>query len=75
MFSELYFATPIDWHQVRGAQMILSMKIISLGFDMDSYQPKGKNLTFETSPIIQTSAFLRWSHKGKENSSEGTDQT
>ena len=42
---------------------------------MDSYQPKGKNLTFETSPIIQTSAFLRWSHKGKENSSEGTDQT
>ena len=41
-FSELYFSTPTDWHQVRGAQMILSMKIISLGFDMDAYQPKGK---------------------------------
>ena len=33
---ELYFASPVDWHQVRGAQMILSMKAISLGFDMDN---------------------------------------
>ena len=39
-FSELYFSTAIDWHQVRGAQMILSMKIISLGFDIDSFRPK-----------------------------------
>ncbi|XP_040579317.1 protein-serine O-palmitoleoyltransferase porcupine [Lepeophtheirus salmonis] len=33
---ELMIAIPVDWHQIRGVQMILSMKIISLGFDMDS---------------------------------------
>jgi len=32
---ELFVATALDWHQVRGAQMILSMKLISLAFDVD----------------------------------------
>ena len=34
-FSELFFANPIEWHQIRGAQMILTMKLISIAFDMD----------------------------------------
>lgn len=32
---EFWLATPVDWHQIRGAQMILTMKMISLGFDFD----------------------------------------
>ena len=29
------FASPESWHQIRGAQMLLSMKVISLSFDID----------------------------------------
>lgn len=36
MICELFFSNPMDWHQVRGAQMILSMKLISIAFDMDA---------------------------------------
>ena len=35
LICELYVALPHDWHQIRGAQMILVMKAVSLGFDMD----------------------------------------
>ena len=36
VFCELQLALAQDWHSVRGVQMILSMKCISLGFDMDN---------------------------------------
>ena len=36
MICELFITSPVDWHQVRGAQMILSMKLISVAFDMDT---------------------------------------
>lgn len=36
MICELFISNPVDWHQVRGAQMILSMKLISIAFDMDA---------------------------------------
>jgi len=32
---EVWVADPLAWHQVRGAVMIMAMKVISLGFDMD----------------------------------------
>nr|XP_054750960.1 protein-serine O-palmitoleoyltransferase porcupine-like [Lytechinus pictus] len=32
---ELFVADPVSWHKVRGAQMILLMKVISVGFDLD----------------------------------------
>jgi len=32
---ESWLSDPIAWHQVRGAVMICSMKIISVGFDLD----------------------------------------
>eukprot|EP00094_Tigriopus_californicus_P007808 TCALIF_07520-PA protein Name:"Similar to PTGR1 Prostaglandin reductase 1 (Homo sapiens)" AED:0.13 eAED:0.13 QI:0/0.75/0.55/1/0.87/0.88/9/0/834 len=35
LVAEFWLATPVDWHQIRGAQMILTMKMISLGFDFD----------------------------------------
>jgi porcupine-like protein len=34
---ELHLAFPHDWQTIRGVQMILSMKLISLGFDMDNF--------------------------------------
>jgi len=34
--AETWLADPVAWHQVRGAVMIIAMKIISLGFDMDA---------------------------------------
>jgi len=34
--AETYLVDPVTWHQVRGAVMIVAMKIISLGFDMDA---------------------------------------
>jgi len=33
---ETWIADPVTWHMVRGAIMIIAMKIISLGFDMDT---------------------------------------
>ncbi|CAD5113528.1 DgyrCDS2690 [Dimorphilus gyrociliatus] len=36
--SELYMVSPQKWHQVRGSQMILSMKLISLSIDLDNNQ-------------------------------------
>jgi len=37
---ETWVAEPIIWHMVRGAIMIVAMKIISLGFDMDAATEK-----------------------------------
>ena len=36
MICELFITIPVDWHQIRGAQMILSMKLISVALDMDT---------------------------------------
>lgn len=36
ILAELWVVEAVAWHQVRGAVMILSMKIISLAFDMDA---------------------------------------
>ena len=36
LICELFFATPVDWQTIRGVQMILSMKLISIAFDMDA---------------------------------------
>ncbi|KAK3701727.1 hypothetical protein QZH41_018889 [Actinostola sp. cb2023] len=35
LICELFIATPESWHKVRGTQMILAMKIISIAFDID----------------------------------------
>jgi hypothetical protein len=35
---EKLLAEPVSWHMVRGAIMICSMKIISIGFDLDEVQ-------------------------------------
>jgi len=37
---ETWVAEPMVWHMVRGAIMIVAMKIISLGFDMDAATEK-----------------------------------
>ncbi|CAG0881195.1 unnamed protein product [Darwinula stevensoni] len=36
VYCELKLAEPSDWHMIRGAQMLLLMKVISVGFDLDS---------------------------------------
>ncbi|KAK7503550.1 hypothetical protein BaRGS_00005089 [Batillaria attramentaria] len=36
VLCELWLVDPTTWHRVRGAQMVLSMKIISLAFDFGS---------------------------------------
>ncbi|XP_076067998.1 protein-serine O-palmitoleoyltransferase por [Oratosquilla oratoria] len=33
---ELHLAKAADWHSIRGAQMIILMKIVSIGYDVDS---------------------------------------
>ena len=38
--SETWLAEPVVWHMVRGPVMIVAMKIISLGFDMDAAEIK-----------------------------------
>ena len=40
IICELYLAFPHDWQSIRGVQMILSMKLISLGYDMDNFAQK-----------------------------------
>ncbi|KAG7172792.1 serine O-palmitoleoyltransferase porcupine-like [Homarus americanus] len=35
-FGELWWADPVDWHSIRGPQMILLMKMVSVGYDLDS---------------------------------------
>lgn len=43
MICELFFATPVEWHQIRGAQMALTMKLISVAYDMDEDVQTQKN--------------------------------
>ena len=38
--AETWLAEPVVWHMIRGPVMIIAMKIISLGFDMDSAESK-----------------------------------
>lgn len=38
--AETWLAEPVVWHMIRGPVMIIAMKIISLGFDMDSAEVK-----------------------------------
>ncbi|XP_069785256.1 protein-serine O-palmitoleoyltransferase porcupine-like isoform X1 [Narcine bancroftii] len=35
MLGEMHMVDTISWHKMRGAQMIVAMKAISLGFDLD----------------------------------------
>jgi len=35
---ETWLADPVSWHQIRGAIMICSMKVISVGFDLDEVE-------------------------------------
>ncbi|XP_037782493.1 protein-serine O-palmitoleoyltransferase porcupine-like [Penaeus monodon] len=34
---ELWWADPVDWHSIRGAQMIILMKVVSVGYDLDAH--------------------------------------
>lgn len=34
-FSELIYFSGIEWHKIRGAQMLIAMKVISVAFDAD----------------------------------------
>ncbi|XP_071527219.1 protein-serine O-palmitoleoyltransferase porcupine isoform X2 [Panulirus ornatus] len=36
IFCELWWADPIDWHSIRGPQMVILMKLVSLGYDVDT---------------------------------------
>lgn len=36
IFGELWWADPVDWHSIRGSQMIILMKLVSVGYDLDS---------------------------------------
>jgi len=45
--AEVWVADPRAWHQVRGAVMILAMKVISLGFDMDKASAEVETLERE----------------------------
>jgi len=47
--TEFWVADQLTWHQIRGAVMVLSMKIISIGFDYDHdiMKRKTKDTTIE----------------------------
>lgn len=52
---ETWVAEPMVWHMVRGAIMIVAMKIISLGFDMDAATEKSeKENSKSESPEVNT---------------------
>ncbi|XP_068247686.1 protein-serine O-palmitoleoyltransferase porcupine-like [Palaemon carinicauda] len=36
ILCELWWADPVEWHSIRGAQMIILMKIVSVGYDLDA---------------------------------------
>ncbi|XP_022107837.1 protein-serine O-palmitoleoyltransferase porcupine-like isoform X2 [Acanthaster planci] len=73
---ELFFADPVEWNKIRGSQMILVMKVISLAFDLDqgvveevpeflAYLGYTFNLaTVIFGPWISFSAYLRLLHPG-----------
>lgn len=43
LLTEYWIADKVTWHQVRGAIMVLAMKVISVGFDSDGGQNKKEN--------------------------------
>jgi len=52
---ETWVAEPMVWHMVRGAIMIVAMKIISLGFDMDAASEKREKEVTQNEPEEETS--------------------
>ena len=62
--SELFFATPVEWHQIRGAQMALTMKLISVAYDMDEDVQTQKN----------REKALEAKNKSEENDQQDNDQ-
>lgn len=64
LVCELLVASPPDWHMIRGAQMILVMKAVSLAFDMDEAAP--------TDPTSETSTANEGKDQGE--SSEKSHQ-
>jgi len=51
---ETWVAEPMVWHMVRGAIMIVAMKIISLGFDMDAAGEKREKEVIQNEPEEET---------------------
>ena len=53
---ETWVAEPMIWHMVRGAIMIVAMKIISLGFDMDAATEKMEKEESQQQTVAEESA-------------------
>merc|ERR1719206_1230698 len=53
---ETWVAEPMIWHMVRGAIMIVAMKIISLGFDMDAATEKMEKEESQQQTVTEESA-------------------
>ncbi len=56
----MFVATPQDWHKIRGAQMILSMKAISLAWDLD----EGRELESKDKKVLLTATPSLLEHLG-----------
>ncbi|XP_068280773.1 protein-serine O-palmitoleoyltransferase porcupine isoform X1 [Nyctibius grandis] len=41
LMGELHMVDTVTWHKMRGAQMVVAMKAVSLGFDLDRGGPGG----------------------------------
>jgi len=50
---ETWLSEPVTWHQVRGAIMIASMKIISVGFDVDGGEGCGRKPEDQDAAVVQ----------------------
>jgi len=75
---ETWVAEPVVWHMVRGAIMIVAMKIISLGFDMDAAadkrdkedlgkEPEEENITPDIDAKRKNAKIINAKNRGKKN--------
>ncbi|GAB1602594.1 hypothetical protein Ahia01_000539000 [Argonauta hians] len=72
---ELFIVDSASWHKIRGSQMIMSMKIISLAFDVSSSSSSNNNSGSSNSSNNSTSSCSNNSNGSSSSSSSSSNNS
>lgn len=71
LVCETWIADTVSWHMIRGAVMIVAMKIISLGFDMDTADTDKEKEKLREAEMAAAEEIEKMEEKSKQNKNSG----
>ena len=71
LVCETWIADTVSWHMIRGAVMIVAMKIISLGFDMDTADTDKEKEKLREAEMAAAEEMEKVEEKSKQNKNSG----